>query len=74
MCEYFNINFSSKMLKWPKGERITDGVWSSYWYKNVINSNSFFQHKNSKQNFPIKYRHMLSECLPYYVYLRSFKK
>ena len=41
MCEYFNISFSSKMLKWSRGERKTDGVWSPYWYKNVINSNSF---------------------------------
>ena len=74
MCEYFNINFSSKMLKWPKGERITDGVWSPYWYKNVINSNSFFHYKDSEEQIPSKYKHMLSECLSYYDYLRSFKK
>ena len=51
MCEYFNINFSSKMLKWPKGERSTDGVWSPYWYKNVINSDSFFHIKILKKKF-----------------------
>ena len=54
MCEYFNINFTSKMLKWPKGERRTDGVWSQYWYKNVINSDSFFQYRDSKEEVPSK--------------------
>ena len=74
MCEYFNINFSCKMLKWPKGDRSTDGVWSPYWYKNVINSNSFFPHKNSQEKVPLKYKNLLKECFPYYDYLRSFKK
>ena len=74
MCEYFNINFSSKMIKWPKGERNTDGVWSPYWYKNVINSDSFFPYKDSKEEVPSKYKNLLNECLSYYDYLRSYKK
>ena len=74
MCEFFNINFSRKMLKWPKGKRRTDGVWSPFWYKNVINSNSFFPYKNSQEKVPSKYKDLFKECLPYYDYLRSFKK
>ena len=74
MCEYFNINFSDKMLKWPKGKRSTDGVWSPYWYKNVINSNSFFPYKDSKEEVPSKYKNLLNECLSHYDYLRSYKK
>ena len=74
MCEYFNINFTRKMLKWPKGERRTDGVWSQYWYKNVINSDSFFQYRDFKEEVPSSYKNLLSECLSYYEYLRSFKK
>ena len=74
MCEYFNIGFSTKMLKWEKGERITDGVWSPYWYKNVINSNSFFPYKNSQKEVPSKYKNLLEECLSYYNFLRYYKK
>ena len=74
MCNYLNINFSQKMLKWPKGKRITDGVWSPYWYKNVIKSNSFFSYKNSQEKFPPQYKNLLNECLPYYDYLQLFKK
>ena len=74
MCKFFNINYSRKMLKWPKGTRRTDGVWSPFWYKNVINSNSFFPYKNSQEKIPSKYKMFFKECLPHYDYLRSFKK
>ena len=74
MCEYFNINFSRKMLIWSKGKRKTDGVWSPYWYKNVINSNSFFTYKDSQEKVSPQYKNLLNECLPYYDYLQLFKK
>ena len=74
MCDDFQIDFSEKMLYWPKGPRETDGVWASYWYKNVMNSTSFNKYKESKKKFPPKYNHLLEECLPYYEYLYSFKK
>ena len=62
------------MLKWPKGKRSTDGVWSPYWYKNAINSDSFFPYKDSKEEVPSNYKNLLNECLSYYDYLRSYKK
>ena len=74
MCNDFKIDFSEKMLDWPKGPRETDGVWASYWYKNVMNSTSFNIYKESKKKFPPKYNYLLEECLPYYEYLYSYKK
>ena len=74
MCNDFKIDFSEKMLYWPKGPRETDGVWSPYWYKNVMNSTSFNVYKGSKKKFPSKYKYLLEECLPYYEYLYSHKK
>ena len=74
MCNDFKIDFSEKMLDWPKGPRETDGVWASYWYKNVMNSTSFNIYKESKKKFPSKYNYLLEECLPYYEYLYSYKK
>ena len=74
MCNDFKIDFSEKMLDWPKGPRETDGVWASYWYKNVMNSTSFIIYKESKKKFPPKYNYLLEECLPYYEYLYSYKK
>ena len=74
MCNAFKIDFSEKMLYWPKGPRETDGVWASYWYKNVMNSKSFKIFKKSDEKIPRQYNHLLEECLPYYEYLYSFKK
>ena len=74
MCNDFKIDFSEKMLYWPKGPRETDGVWASYWYKNVMNSTSFNVYKESKIKFPPKYKYLLEECLPYYEYLYLYKK
>lgn len=73
MCEYLNISFSNKMLSWPKGRRGTDGVWSLYWYKNVIESTSFKPYIASNEQVPKDYNNLLEECLPYYNYLNSFK-
>ena len=48
ICISVGICFSKKMLKWPKGKRKSDGIWSKYWYRNVENSSGFqpFQKKN----------------------------
>ena len=46
LCKKLNINFSKKMLNWPKGKRDTDGIWSKVWYKNVEQSTTFNKYKN----------------------------
>ena len=74
MCELLKITFSKKMLSWPKGSRKTDGVWSTYWYKNLINSTSFKPYNSSNNLLPKEHTRLLEECLPYYNYLNSFKK
>ena len=73
MCEYLNISFSNKMLNWPRGPRETDGVWSPYWYKNVIESTSFKPYKVSNEQVSKEYNNLLEECLQHYNYLNSFK-
>ena len=73
MCEYLKINFSNKMLSWPKGPRKTDGVWSPYWYKNVIKSTSFKPYKSTNEKMSKEYDNLLEECLQHYNYLNSFK-
>ena len=74
MCAHLRINFSNKMLSWPKGPRKTDGIWSPYWYKNVIKSNSFKPYKKSIERVPKEYTNLLEDSLPYYNYLNSFNK
>jgi len=54
------------MLTWPKGKRITDGIWSKVWYKNVELSNTFSKYKNEKIHVPKKYKKIYEESLKYY--------
>ena len=41
LCNLIDIPYSDKMIKWKKGHRETDGLWSKVWYNSVINSTSF---------------------------------
>ena len=52
LCEKLDIAFTTAMLKWPKGSRISDGVWAKHWYKNVDNSVGFapYSPKNLRLN------------------------
>jgi hypothetical protein len=41
LCEWLRIDFSDRMLHWPKGPRDSDGVWAPYWYAHVWESTGF---------------------------------
>ena len=66
LCNKLKIRFTKKMLKWPKGKRSSDGIWSQIWYKNVELSNSFSKFKKEKYNVPKKYKNIYEESLKYY--------
>ena len=66
LCKKLNINFSKKMLNWPKGNRNTDGIWSKIWYKKVLQSSTFNKYKNEQINIPKKYSKIYDESLKYY--------
>ena len=73
LCNEFDIDFSIKMLKWPKGNRPSDGVWSSHWYKNVVNSDRFMSYKEPLQDLKKEHIDIFKECMYHYNYLNSFK-
>lgn len=41
LCDWLGIEFSPRMLRWPKGPRESDGVWAPYWYAHVWESTGF---------------------------------
>jgi Sulfotransferase domain len=41
LCRACGIGFSEKMLAWPKGRRVSDGVWAPVWYEAVERSEGF---------------------------------
>jgi Sulfotransferase domain len=41
LCRYAGIEFDDRMLSWPAGPRLSDGVWAPYWYAAVEASTGF---------------------------------
>jgi hypothetical protein len=41
LCDWLQIEFTDRMLRWPAGLRDSDGVWAPYWYDAVARSTGF---------------------------------
>jgi len=41
LCEALGIPFNEKMLSWPPGPRVSDGIWAAHWYDSVHRSTGF---------------------------------
>lgn len=41
LCERTGAPFTDKMLSWPAGPRVSDGVWGAHWYESVQTSTGF---------------------------------
>ena len=72
ICAFSKFKFSKKMLSWPKGGNIADGVWAKYWYENVHNSTGFKEHSSLEEpQLPVKYNSLLKEASFYYDALKN---
>ena len=65
-CNRIGIDFSEKMLNWPKGSRDTDGIWGKYWYNNVIDSTGFNPYTVKNSEVPDEYKSIYKESLKLY--------
>ena len=66
LCKRLEIPFSEKMLKWPKGKRVTDGIWEKFWYQNVKLSTKFEKLNTDLDEIPIEYKNIYIECIDIY--------
>ena len=71
LCNILEIPFDKKMLKWGKGARKEDGVWASYWYKNIHNSTGFLPYTKREITLTGSNAELAEECLPYYKFLTT---
>jgi len=70
-CALLEIPFDKKMLEWERGARVEDGIWASYWYKNIHNSTGFFPYTTQKITLTESNAILAKECLPYYEFLTA---
>jgi len=71
VCLLLEIPFDKKMLEWQRGARVEDGVWASYWYKNIHNSTGFFTYTTQTITLTESNAILEKECLPYYEFLTA---
>jgi hypothetical protein len=41
LCAALEIDFEERMLRWPAGQRQSDGIWAAHWYDAVNRSTGF---------------------------------
>ncbi|MEE4162156.1 MAG: hypothetical protein V2I25_06565 [Woeseiaceae bacterium] len=66
VCRRLGIEFSDRMLSWPKGPRDSDGVWAPHWYGSVYASTGFAPYQPRTETLPVELEGVLEECLPLY--------
>ncbi|MFT5113728.1 MAG: hypothetical protein ACI8P9_003059 [Parasphingorhabdus sp.] len=66
LCDSVGIEFSDRMLQWPKGSRDTDGVWAKYWYKAVQQSTGFAPYRSREFTLSAAHQRIADECMPTY--------
>ena len=72
LCNRLTIKFDESMLTWNTGPRPEDGVWASYWYKNVHLSTGFQSPKMTQEEFPLHLTDLLEEVQPFFDKLNHF--
>lgn len=66
LCNALQISFTEKMLHWPAGAKLYDGVWAKYWYDNVHQSTGFKKQKTSERKLPAYLEPLYDESKIYY--------
>jgi hypothetical protein len=65
-CARLDLEFDSRMLRWPPGPRATDGVWAPYWYDAVLRSTGFEPWRERDRRVPPEHREVIDRCMPLY--------
>lgn len=66
LCKRLDIDFSSRMLKWPRGPRASDGVWAPHWYAVVERSTGFAPWRQQDVTLNAFQRRLVDECQTHY--------
>ena len=74
LCDFCDITFTNKMLKWASGKRSEDGPWDKYWYQNVHKSTAFISSESTTfDNSEYKQNKMYQKAVKQYQQLVEHK-
>jgi hypothetical protein len=73
LCEALGIVFTPSMLGWPRGPRLTDGVWGPAWYQSVERSTGFEARElKCTAVLPPTLQRLADEAQPHYEALKVY--
>jgi hypothetical protein len=73
LCRALHLEFTEKMLSWPKGPHPSDGNWAPYWYETVYQSTGFDTYRHRPPCIPVGLESMYAEALEIYQQLAQHK-
>jgi hypothetical protein len=73
LCDWLGIDFTERMLRWPKGPRDTDGVWAPYWYAAVEASTGFAPYRPREVHLEGDALRIAEESVADYEYLSAHR-
>jgi hypothetical protein len=66
LCTAIGLPFQDRMLSWPTGGHVADGVWAKHWYGAVHRSTGFAEKEGPLPDLPQAFLPLLDEALPHY--------
>lgn len=73
LCAAVGIPFDARMLSWPPGPRVTDGVWAKHWYSSVERSTGFNPLRASRKPVPPELAPLVAAAQPIYERLAAHR-
>ncbi|MEJ7629291.1 MAG: HAD family hydrolase [Nocardioidaceae bacterium] len=71
LCDLAGVAFDARMLSWPRGPRVTDGIWAPYWYASVQVSTGFLPYRQRDVTLGPRGAKVADECRPLYEQLHA---
>ena len=73
VCDWLGIDFTPKMLAWPAGPRVSDGIWASHWYARVWASTGFERAQEQSPQLTPGSEAVAEACMPHYKRLHAVR-
>lgn len=73
LCTWLGIDFTPRMLQWPKGPRDSDGIWAPHWYAHVWESTGFEIPVEKDISLTGPAADVAEECRPHYERLHALR-
>lgn len=73
LCDWLGIDFSERMLRWPRGPRASDGIWAPHWYAHVWESTGFEVPEPRTIELSDAAQAVAHACQPHYARLHALR-